>query len=288
LLRHSQDFDKEGDMQAVVGVVREYAHAELMVTALREKGIPDRRISVLSPGSPESAVRSVPTTDAEQSGIGGTIGSVVGGAAGTAGGLAVAALALPGVGPVIAAGAIALGLLGAVAGGAIGGQLDDVLSKGLPADELYVYRHALRTGRTVVIVMVDDDAEAERVRGLLASRGAESVDAAREDWWIGLRDAEEAEYARQGGDFRKDEEVYRMGFDAAFRQPGPVPPFDEARPFLEDRHGPVVESLAFRAGYERGRFHRIALREEGADRRGPTDGPALIAALFGCLVAGAG
>ena len=43
-----------------------------------------------------------------------------------------ASLALPGVGPVIAAGAIALGLVGAVAGGALGGQLDDVLSKGLP------------------------------------------------------------------------------------------------------------------------------------------------------------
>ncbi len=274
-------------MQAVVGVVRQYAHAELMVAALREIGIPDRRISVLSPGSSESAVRAVPTTDAEQPGIGGTIGSVVGGAAGTAGGLAVASLALPGVGPVIAAGAIALGLVGAVAGGALGGQLDDVLSKGLPTDELYVYRHALRTGRTVVIAMVDDDAEAERVRGLLTSRGAESVDAAREDWWIGLRDAEEAEYTRQGGDFGKDEAVYRLGFDAAFRQSGPVPPFDEAGPRLRDRHGPLVEALAFRAGYERGRGRRAAFEKEGGSRP-PTDGPTLIAALLAFLVGGAG
>jgi hypothetical protein len=281
-----QDSKEEHDMQAVVGVVRQYAHAEAIVAALRESGIPDRRISVLSPGSPESAVRDVPTTDAEQPGIGGTIGSVVGGAAGTAGGLAVASLALPGVGPVIAAGAIALGLIGAVAGGALGGQLDDVLSKGLPTDELYVYRHALRTGRTVVIAMVDDDAEAERVRGVLASRGAESVDAAREDWWIGLRDAEEAEYTRQGGDFRKDEAVYRLGFDAAFRQSAPVQPFDEAGPRLRDRHGPLVEALAFRAGYERGRVRRAASEKEG-DSRPPTDGPTLIAALLACLVGGA-
>jgi hypothetical protein len=211
-------------------------------------------------------VRSVPTTDAEQSGIGGTIGSVVGGAAGTAGGLAVAALALPGVGPVIAAGAIALGLLGAVAGGAIGGQLDDVLSKGLPADELYVYRHALRTGRTVVIVMVDDDAEAERVRGLLASRGAESVDAAREDWWIGLRDAEEAEYARQGGDFRKDEEVYRMGFDAAFRHASLAEP-DAA---LRARYGSAADEPAFQAGFARG-----LTRGNGANGPGDRGGTTL-------------
>jgi hypothetical protein len=111
-------------MQAVVGVVRQHSHAEQLVAGLRELGIPDRRISALSPGTPEAAVRRVPTTDAEQPGIGGAIGSVVGGAAGTAGGLAVASLALPGVGPVIAAGAIALGLVGALAGGALGGQLD--------------------------------------------------------------------------------------------------------------------------------------------------------------------
>jgi hypothetical protein len=275
-------------MQAVVGVVRQYPHAELIVTALREMGIPDRRLSVLSPGSSESAVQRVPTTDAEQPGIGGTIGSVVGGAAGTAGGLAVASLALPGVGPVIAAGAIALGLLGAAAGGALGGQLDDALSKGLPTDELYVYRHALRTGRTVVMAMVDDDAEAERVRAVLASRGAESVDAAREDWWIGLRDAEEAEYTRQGGDFRKDEAVYRLGFDAALRQTGDALPFDEALAHLRDRHGTAVESPAFRAGYERARGHRTAAPEDGTHRRGPTDGPTLITLLLACLLVGAG
>jgi hypothetical protein len=122
----------------------------------------------------------------------------VGGSAGTAGGLAVASLALPGVGPVIAAGAIALGLLGAVAGGTVGAQLDDTLSKGLPADELYVYRQALRRGRTIMVATVEDEAQARRVRELMAHLGAESIDAAREKWWIGLRDAEEAEYTRGG------------------------------------------------------------------------------------------
>ena len=137
------------------------------------------------------------------------------------------------MGPVIAAGALALGLLGAAAGGAVGAHLDDTLSKGLPADELYVYRHALRMGRTIVVATVDDEAQARRVRELMARLGAESVDAAREEWWIGLRDAEEAEYTRAGGDFRKDEALYRAGFDAAFRLPGEAPPggrtFDAAR-----------------------------------------------------------
>jgi hypothetical protein len=107
--------------------------------------------------------------------------------------------------PVIGAGAIALGVRGAVAGDAVGDQLDDTLSHGLPTDELYVYRDALQKGRSIVIVMVEDDAQATQVRQLIAGLGAESVDGAREAWWIGLRDAEEAEYTRQGGDFRKDE-----------------------------------------------------------------------------------
>src|SRR6185436_8024826 len=96
-------------MQAVVGVVRTHSAALRIVEALRRIDVPDQHISVLSPSTPESALQAVPKTDAEQPGIGGTIGGVVGGAAGTAGGLSVAALALTGVGPVIAAGANALG-----------------------------------------------------------------------------------------------------------------------------------------------------------------------------------
>jgi len=240
-------------MHAVVGVVRHFPDSERIVEALREIEVADRHISVLSPGSSETVIKRVPTTEAEQPGIGKTIGSVVGGAAGTAGGLAVASVALPGVGPVMAAGAIALGLLGAAAGGAVGGQLDDTLSHGLPTDELYVYRDALRKGRSIVIAMVEDDAQATQVRQLLADMGAESVDAARDEWWIGLRDAEEAAYTRQGGDFGKDEALYRLGFDAAFRLHTGAPPFDGARPILRDRHGPVTDEPAFRAGYERGR-----------------------------------
>jgi hypothetical protein len=274
LLTHSAVPEKEeGDMQPVVGVVRHYPEAEQIVEALRDIEIADRQMSVLSPGSSEAAIRRIPTTEAEQPGIGETIGSVVGGATGAAGGLAVASVALPGVGPVIAAGAIAFGLLGAVAGGAVGGQFDDTLSHGLPTDELYVYRDALQKGRSIVIAMTEDDAQATQVRQLFASLGAESVDAAREDWWIGLRGAEEAEYTRQGGDFRKDEALYRQGFDAAFRLRAEAPPFDEVRSILRDRHGSATEEPAFRAGYDRGRAHRSG--SDGAEGTDPTRRTAL-------------
>jgi hypothetical protein len=243
-------------MQVVVGVVHTHSEAMGIVEAVRALGIPDRHISVLSPHTPEGVIHSLPKTDAEQPGIGGTIGGVVGGAAGTAGGLSVASLALPGVGPVVAAGAIALGLLGAVAGTAVGSRLDDTLSKGLPTDELYVYRDALRRGRSVIVVNVEDDERATRVRELLSDLGAESIDAAREEWWIGLRDAEEAHYTREGGDFRKDEALFRRGFDAAVRLPQPPPPFGETRATLRELYGAAVDERPFRAGYERGRVWR--------------------------------
>ena len=259
-------------MKASVGVVRELSNVKRIVEALRGMGIVDDRISVLTPGSSEPAIRRVPTTEAEQPGIAQALGSVVGGAAGSAGALAVASVALPGVGSVVVAGAIALGLLGAVAGSAVAGQLDNALSRGLPTDELYVYRDALRKGRSIVVVMAENDAQAARVREILAGLGAESVDAARDEWWIGLRDAEEAEYIRQGGDFRKDEALYRMGFDAAFRGQLSESSPDGGASILRERYGPAAEEPAFRAGYARGRAQSEPLQgaAAAADREGTT------------------
>jgi hypothetical protein len=267
LLDHSGVLEEEDhDMQVVVGVPRHYWEAERIVEALREIEIADRNISVLSPGSSEAAIRRAPTTEAEQPGIGRAIGSVVGGATCTASGLALASVALQGVGPVMAAGAIALGLLGGVAGGAIGDQLDDTLSHGLPTDELYVYRDALQKGRSIVIALTEDDAQATQVRQLFAGLGAASVDAAREDWWLGLRDAEEAEYSRRGGDFRKDEALYRTGFDAALRLRVSGSAVEDIPALLRERYGPAADEPAFRAGYDRGRVHQAGSDEQSEGR----------------------
>ena len=149
--------------------------------------------------TPESALRAaVPTTEAEPPGIGGTIGSVVGGAAGTAGGLAVASLALPGVGPVIAVGALAW---------ACSARPPEARSARISTTRSP--RDFPRTSSTSTATPCGwagpswsprstTTTQARRVRELMTTLGAESVDAAREEWWIGLRDAEEAEYTRAG------------------------------------------------------------------------------------------
>ena len=154
----------------------------------------------------------------EQPGIGKAIGAVVGGAGGFTGGSFPLAAVIPGVGPVTALGllgAAILGAAGATVGAAAGESLENSMAKGLPEDEIFVYEDALRKGRTVVVAIADDDDAGEALREVLTTQGAESVDAAREQWWIGLRSSEREHYSTSGKDFAGDEKFYRMGFEAA-------------------------------------------------------------------------
>ena len=63
---------------------------------------------------------------------------------------------------------------GAVAGAVAGGALEDTLANGLPKDEFYVYKDALRRGRTVLMALVEDADQATAARAALAQAGAES------------------------------------------------------------------------------------------------------------------
>lgn len=222
------------------------------------------------PGTAEEGIeQEVSTTETEQPGMGKAVGGVVGGALGVAGGLplgaAAASLFVPGVGPIIAAGLVVAALLGAggaAAGATAGGALENSVDTGLPHDELYVYEDALRKGRTVVIVGADDEAQAEALRESLTQAGAESVDAARESWWIGLRDAEAEQYAAQGRDFKTDEPLYRRGFEASLHPSARGKSYDEAADALRQRYSDAYGDEAFRCGYERGCSYLGELKEK--------------------------
>lgn len=256
-------------MSTVAGIFQSRDAAERAVETLRSAGIATDYINLLTPGTSDEKVEAtVPTTETEQPGMGSALGGAVGGAMGAAGGMTIgatlASLLVPGVGPVLAAGVLGAALFGAggaAAGAAAGGSLEDSV-EGLPHDELYIYEDALRRGRSVVIVVADDEAQAEKARGILSQAGAESVDAAREDWWVGLRDAEEEEYTRQGGDFKKDEPAYRSGFEAAQRPQARGRGYDEVRAYLLECYGGTCELTAFRRGYERGQNYQQGLREK--------------------------
>jgi hypothetical protein len=259
-------------METVVGIFQSQPVADHAIQQIRSIGIGDDRITVLRPGTTEQQVESaIPTSDTESPGMGEAMGGAVGGALGLAGGaslgLAVASLFIPGVGPILVAGALGavlLGTGGAVAGMAAGGALEEGLAKGLPHDELFVYEDALRHGRSVVMVSAADSDAAEGVRNVLSQAGAESIDAARENWWLGLRDAEQLEYERTGGSFKQDENSYRRGFEATLHPGMRGKPFEDVVRELREHHQGTSAERPFRAGYERGQAHQRRWEKERA------------------------
>jgi hypothetical protein len=255
-------------MNSVVGIFNSFADAKRGAAILRSLGIPEDRLTVLAPGtSTDELEANIPTTESEQPGMGKAVGGAVGGALGVAGGLeagmVAASLLIPGVGPVLAFGLLGAALLGAggvAAGAAAGEALEGNLAEGMPRDELFVYEDALRRGRSLVIAFADDEETTENARAELLRAGAESVDAAREEWWIGLRDAEQEHYIAQGGDFKMDEAKYRLGFEAALHPDRRGKSGKDLQDTLRAKYGEDSTAPAFRQGYDRGQhFQREVL-----------------------------
>lgn len=247
-------------MATIAGIFNSTKQAERAFSQLQtEAGFRAEDVVLLAPGSSGKELNAVPTDEGEQPGMGSAIGGVVGGAVGLAAGSVVANLILPGVGTILAIGlgAGALGIGGAVAGAASGGALENQLSPGLPKDELFFYEDALRQCRTVLIGTSKDDEVVEKGRAVIERNGAESIDAARDKWWIGLRDAEEAQYDAPGGDFRTNEALYRSGFETALHPDCRGKSHQAAAPKLRELRGDICEDESFRRGYERGRAYYV-------------------------------
>ncbi|HYW74271.1 MAG TPA: hypothetical protein VE961_24825 [Pyrinomonadaceae bacterium] len=267
-------------MESIVGIFNSFADAKRASAILRSLGIPDNRVAVLAPNTRESEIEAgIPTTDTEQPGVGAALGGMVGAALGVAGGLEAGAVAasllVPGVGPVLALGILGAAILG-VAGGATGamaGQaLEEGLAPGIPRDELFVYEDALRRGRSIVVAFVDDADMAAKARTELSRAGAESIDAARDEWWVGLRDAEREHYTQQGGSFDTDEAKYRLGFEAAMRPDCRGKSCADMQKKLNQRYGAEADAQPFREGYNRGQHYLICVVESHRDRNQNQEG----------------
>lgn len=256
-------------MKTVTGIFASRAEAEQAAGHLRALGIPEKHISILTPETTGAELNAVPTTEAEQPGMGKIIGGVVGGAAGLSGGVQVGSmvglLSFPGVGPIVAIG-FAGALLAGIAGAAAGGALEYALRSGLPKDEIYFYEDALGKGRSVVIFQADGE-QIQTGREALLQAGAESLDAAREHWWIGLRDAEEAEYRAPDKSFREIEPIYRAGFEAALELPARGKTYNETIDYLKEHYSDVYGTEEFRRGYARGLAYWNKLESERTTKR---------------------
>ena len=115
-----------------------------------------------------------------------------------------------------------------------------------------------------MIASARDDQQADAIRAVLQASGAESLDAARQAWWVGLRDAELAMYT--GGDFSKDEVVYRLGFEAALRRAMRGKSYQEALAELRRDFPNVAGERAFERGYGRGQEYLQSLPQRSQAR----------------------
>jgi len=247
----------------VAGVFSSQSDAERAVTVLLSTGVTADRITLLTPGERQNKVQSVPVDDTEQPGMAKAIGAVLGAAGGLSGGSLLIAALVPGVGPVTAAGLLGGAILaaaGAAVGASLGGSLENSVTEGLPEDEIFVYEDALRKGRSVVIAMAADEAQAATFGELLRTEGAEGIDSARREWWIGLRSAELEHYSTTGRNFSDDEKFYRLGFEDALHSRSRCKEFDQVAAEmaskiedLEREHPGAKVSDAYTRGYQRGR-----------------------------------
>lgn len=247
-------------MQSVTGVFKSREQAEAAVNALRSLGIPEKRLGIVAPGStPERLEAGVPVTDTESPGMGKAMGAAVGGAMGAAGGatagLAVASLAVPGIGPLIAfgmVGAALLGVVGAAAGSAVGDTIEENLGEGIPHEDVYLYEDSLRHGHSIVIAYADEGEQADRAVEVMNNAGAEDLDTLRENWWQELREGERAHY---GEDFERNEESYRRGYQAALHPGRRGKAYSEVEDDLATAYAGTVLDRPFQSGYERGTTH---------------------------------
>ncbi len=262
-------------MQAVTGTFQSQKQAERAVREIQASGFHADRVTLLTPGEKvHEKLKSIAFDTAEQPGMGKTMGGVVGGAAGLSGGIVVATL--PAVGPVGAIGLLGAAILtaaGATVGAATGKSLEESTTQGLPEDEIFVYEDALRRGRSVVVALADNTAAVEALRELLRVEGAETIDAAREQWWIGLRSAEQEHYRREGRNFSQEEIFYRMGFEAALHSRNRCKEFDQVSAEmtrdvedLKQKYPGVELEEPFARGFQRGReyFQRLCDEAQAA------------------------
>jgi hypothetical protein len=164
-----------GKNTAVFGIYATDERAERAVDSLIAAGFPSADISVLLPDtrSTKEFAHEKDTKAPEGTTAGVTAGGVVGGTLGVLAGIG--ALAIPGVGPLIAAGPIMAGLAGLGVGGVVGGLVGALVGMGIPEYEAKRYEGRVKGGGTLLSVHCDTSEQVSRAKDLLKSTGAEDI-----------------------------------------------------------------------------------------------------------------
>jgi uncharacterized protein (TIGR02271 family) len=212
--------------RTVTALFDDYDDAVEAVRRLKQAGIPDAQISLVS-GSEKH--RSSSTADADDddvsdAGKGAAIGGAIGGGAGLLAGLGM--LAIPGLGPVVAAGWLASTLAGLAAGATTGGLIGALVDTGLSESEAHAYAEGIKRGGTLVSARVEESL-AETAVDILDDQGTVNMGERETQWrnegWSGRLEqggsspSAESRAQRQEGTIPVVEEELKVGKRAVER-----------------------------------------------------------------------
>jgi hypothetical protein len=164
-----------GKNTATFGIFPSRASAEIAVDRLTAAGFSNQDVSVLmsdKEGSKDFATeKNTKAPEGATTGVG--VGGAIGGTLGLLAG--VGALAIPGVGPLIAAGPIMAALAGFGVGGAVGGLVGALVGMGIPEYEAKRYEGRVKEGGVLLSVHCDSSDEVSKAKDILKAAGAEDI-----------------------------------------------------------------------------------------------------------------
>jgi uncharacterized membrane protein len=166
--------------KAVFGIAKTEGQAQRIVVDLKDAGFSNNDISVLFPdktGTRDFA-HEHNTKAPEGATTGATTGGLLGGALGWLAGIG--SLAIPGVGPFIAAGPIMAALTGAAVGATVGGITGALVGMGIPEYEAKRYEGRIREGNYLISVHTEDSTQSKRAKEIFERAGAEDISSAGE------------------------------------------------------------------------------------------------------------
>jgi hypothetical protein len=165
---------------AVFGIYATPSTAEAAVDHLLANGFTNSAISVLLPDdeSTRAFAHEKATKAPEGTATGVATGGVIGGTLGLLAGIG--ALAIPGVGPLIAAGPIMATIAGVGAGGAVGGIVGALVGMGIPEYEAKRYEGAVKGGGTLLSVHCDTSEQVDAAKASLKNTGARDISSSSE------------------------------------------------------------------------------------------------------------
>lgn len=165
---------------SVYGIVKNHAQLDAVISQMRTAGFRAADISVLHPenlGTKDLGIENS-TKAPEGAATGGAAGAAAGGALGWL--VGIGSLAIPGVGPFIAAGPILAALAGMGAGAVLGGAGGALVGLGIPEYEAQRYEGRVKDGGILVSVHCDDSDWTRRAKSIMESAGAEDISASGE------------------------------------------------------------------------------------------------------------